>query len=202
MFLSVGSHAALVTYQITGTVTAVDPALAGTFSTNQTLNGSFTFDSSASGFLAGTEASGFRDHFTGLTSLVMNVGPYTAASGTPGLITVANNWFGSDGLTMSQTLVGTPINGNAPLGFVNLSDSTQTAFSSTQLNSVGDFSTWLSSPGHGGFWYLSFNNGGGSPRIQGNLTSIFAVPEVGTLPLAAAGLVALAAFVRLRRRPT
>jgi len=201
LWLSWGAaHAALITYDFTGTVDTVSDlggVLSGTFNTTQTLSGSFTYQDTTTGFLSGSETAGFRDYYGGITDLTMSVGSYAATGPlvATSLLQVANNWFGSDRFILDGRMTGTQINGFSPLGLLSLGDSSATAFADTQLGNVGDLTDWMSGSGHTGFWYLAFSSGGGAPRISGSLTTItrraVATPEPATWMLLVLGIAGL-----------
>lgn len=196
-----------ITYNFTGTVTSVSPSLSGTFNTSQTLSGSFTYDSTTVGTLFGSDASGISNYAGGLTNFVMTVGSYTASppfgADITNLVQVVNNLGGGwgDVFTVGARLTGTQLNGFNPIGFIQLQDTSQGAFSNTQLVDIGNLTGWTNQPGRTSQWYLAFSQGGDEPKISGTLTSISqvtAVPEPSSLALLGIGFAVVGICTRRR----
>lgn len=203
------ASASPVTYVFTGTVTSVDPGLAATFNTSQTLSGSFTYESATPGVFYGSPASGFSNYYGALSDFRMTIGSYTA---TPPFghdsfsgVQVANNWSVSgDRFNVGARLSGVPFYGFNPYGALFLEDPSNSEFTNTELASVGDLSGWPSRSAHYGWWYLAFSYDGSSPRVDGRLTSITraGIPEPSqlTLLLTAGALVLVARKLRVQSR--
>ncbi len=123
------ARATLITYNFSGTVDTVDPALASTFSTGQTLTGSYTFDSTIAATGTSTSASAV---FDALTSVSFTVGSYSASSTATQEIQVENGATDtyavvsrkSDGLNGAD-VAGLPLS----LFTIRLDDSSGTVFS-------------------------------------------------------------------------
>ncbi len=89
-----GSHAALITFQFEGNVLAVSPFLSPPFSTSNTFQGSYTFDSVTPDGTPSTQAGNYL-----ITKASVTLGGNTysanmAPTVTPPLITVISNSFG------------------------------------------------------------------------------------------------------------
>jgi hypothetical protein len=199
LLTTVPVQAGLITYTFTGSVLSVDPALAGTFNTSQTLTGTFTYDDSAAGTLTGTQSSGVSSYFTALTAFVMTVGPYTATLGSLQRLNVGNNISSEDFVGLSSGMSGPSIGGNPPVGSLLFDDPTELLLSDTLLTDIGNLGSWPLSTGPS-VWQLSFGPGAGPPELSGWLTSATlssATPEPSTFVLFSA---ALAVFARRMAR--
>ena len=211
IMLSSFAQAAPITYNFTGKVDSVSPALSGTFNTSQTMSGSFTYESTNPGVLCSgcSESNGYSDYYGAVKNFTMTIGGYTAQPpfGTPPStkstadLQISNDWFGYDRFGIASVLAGTQFNGFNPLAFLSLEGATTAAFSSTSLLNVGDLS------GLSGFFYLAFSSGGGDPRVLGTLTSISkmssppvnpptGVPAPGVLILMVSGLAMMSCIRR------
>jgi hypothetical protein len=171
-----------ITYTFAGTVFEVDEALAGAFQLAQTIQGSFTYESTTPGVLYGSENLGFRDYSDAATAFEIAVGQYSAARPLGNnLLQVANNWGAVpvDLFIVSARLDGAQFNGYLPVVLLGLEDAGATAFVDTLLDDVGDLSDWTEVPNHSGMGYMAFSVGGGSPRIVFQITSISRVTPVG-----------------------
>ena len=182
-----------IAYSFTGTVNAVDDTacdgcLSSTFNTSMTLSGLFAYNGNTPGTLNGTEANGFSNYNNALTAFVMKVGGYTASPPftAPDVIDLqVANAFAIDRFIVANRLTGANFNGQPPLGFVALEDTSQTAFSDTQLTNVGDLTDWvvpglIPPPGHSAEWYLAFSSSGVPPSISGTITSVSGIREWST----------------------
>jgi hypothetical protein len=198
-----------ITFYFTGNVIAVDLPLAGTFNTAQILTGSYTFDPSTMADLNLADP----DHgiYEPLTALEFTIGGYTGTLGGPVLgansIRVSNDdllgpIFGDVYFVNKRFPSGPSVAGMAPDQFVvGLVDSGASIFDSDALP--------LTPPDLSSFdirrWQLEFlDAAGGKLRVAGQITSLEAVPEPGTLFLLGSGLLGLARYGRkkFRRSPS
>ena len=79
LMASAAVEAAPVTLTFTGTVGSVDPGLSSQFANNQTISGSYTFESTTAAVAGSTSAV---SQFNALTALNFDLGGYTG--GIPG----------------------------------------------------------------------------------------------------------------------
>lgn len=198
---SAPSRADLITFSFAGTVDSVDPALAGTFSTGQTLTGTYTFQSTTPA-RAGSNST--FAVFDALTHLNFALGSYAATSSGAPEIQVDNNpplpdhdryavlSRASDGLT-GPAVAGMNLDS---FGF-RLDDSTDTVFSDalilpTSLN-LSDFDNRR--------FFIFFTDGTSPSIVSGTITALSSVPEPSSLALAGiGGLSGLGLWWRSRRR--
>jgi len=190
------TEAVPITFQTSGTVVSVDPALAGTFSAGNTLSLLYTFESTTPP-RAGSTA--FSAVFDALKSLSFSISGYGASStGAREIQTDVSPSGINDRYTLvsraSEGLTGAPVGGNALTEFRMLLDhSPGTVFSNAQnlptdsqsLNTFEDKN-----------FFIVF----GSPQVSGNLTDFRLVPAPGSLLLLGSGLVGLMALYWRRQR--
>lgn len=176
--------AAPVTFSFTGAVSHVDTGLFPNFNAGQTLSGSYTFESTTSPSPSGNRYNGAITAFNG------TLGSYSAVLNTAesNFIAVTNN-PGFDRYIVSAPLTPVPAVSGLSLRFrMELIDPSGTVFTNTALPttppSLSSFAT--------NRWRLVFDDGTGTARIRGVLTSLTAVPLPAAVILFGAGLVALA----------
>ena len=186
-----------ITFNFTGTVTGVDSSLSPTFSTGQTLTGSYTFESTTPP-RAGSDSS--FAVYDALTAVNFSIGSYSASSTAAPEIQIdnapgaPNDRYGlvsraSDGLT------GPAVNGNTLGAFLFRLDDVNNAVFSTALSlptslSLQDFTS--------NSFFVFF----GDFSITGTLNSLSSaapVPEPSTFFLLGAGLSGIG-FLRRRFR--
>ena len=210
------AQAAPITFDFGGTVTSVDPALAGSFAVSQSLTGSFTYESTSL-----PSSPGGGNYFTALTALSFTVGTYSASFlgplpppsqdlkisviNLPGLDIFNVSAVTTDGLT------GPPAAGFAFSGFFfSLQDNTGTVFSSTALPT----SLSLSSFDFPVFTLEFLDLDDNEFAVEGTVTSLTLVPPTGggnggnggappipepsTVVLLGSGLAGLAVWKRRR----
>jgi hypothetical protein len=159
--------AAPIIFAFTGNVTHVDPALAGTFNTSQSLWGYYIFESTT----PDTDLDPSEGNYVALVELPVIVGSYSATwNGAAGGISVLNGAT-VDGYEVNATLGGLDVGSFA----ITLQDSSKTAFSSDALPQAIDLSMF----GDVHRWELLFVSSLGF--VKGELTSL---EEVKQIPLA------------------
>jgi len=175
--------ATLVTFNFTGTVDTVGSNLSGTFSTGQTLTGSYTYDSTK---LDSNPSPTIGTYAGPIQTMAFNIGSYSATLGAGGNSIKIQNLGGFDSYTSTASFLGSSVNGNAPSFFeINLKDSSHTAFSNDSLPttppSLSSFDTKT--------FRLVFGNGLNPNNIVSGVLT--AVPLPAAVILFGAGLVAL-----------
>jgi hypothetical protein len=177
-----------ITIQFTGTVLAVDPALAGTFAPGQTLTGSYTFESLTAPRAGSTSTFAV---FDALTAFNFSIGSYSASSTGAPEIQVDNDPPAPDsdryGLVSraSDGLTGPAVNGLALDAFaLRLDDSTNTVFTDALILPTDiSLSTFDSDS------FFVFFQGA---VVFGDITSISSsVPEPATVALFGLGALGL-----------
>ncbi len=195
VFFANVSEAAQIMANFEGIITDVDTPLAGTFSINQTISGSFVYDTS----VPFADFGNSRSYYTAIVDINFTVGGQTGSRIGPELITIDN----TDTLD-SLNVYGRPTNAMPGIaGFegrffgITLVDSTGSAFDNldlpTELSSL-EFTLrlwqWnfaIPKPEGGETWY----------QIRGNLSSLNApIPEPSTMLLLGSGLLGLAGYGR------
>jgi hypothetical protein len=180
------ANAALITFNFTGTVTAVGSNLGGTttFSNGQTLTGSYTFNSATADSNGGPTIGTYNGT---ISNLVVNIGSYSATLGAGTNFIQVKNLPTSDSYTMQAPFSGATVNGHTPQLFgISLVDPTHTAFGNDHLPTTA--------PNLGSFATKDFRlvfNGGPTATVSGVLTSLTAVPLPAAVILFGAGLIAL-----------
>jgi hypothetical protein len=178
------AEAELVSFAFEGVVTNVNPAQGDMFDTSQVLSGSYTFESTSSGF---PTALGYVGYDT-IVAATVTLGPFTGTFspgyggtlfGGSGLILVGNDTYGgSDVYGVDIGLVGTDVLGVPAFEFFfELVDPTAMVFNSAEL--------LTSPPALSSFSSTSFYLGGPAVSLPeeavgyialGNLTSLSVTP--------------------------
>lgn len=177
--------AAPVTFSFVGDVTSVHPDLGSTFSTSQTLTGSYTFDPATVG---DSNPNGNIGRYNGaITNLNVTIGSYTATLGNSGSNFIEIRNLASERYEVRAPLTGPLVGGFSPLRFrIELINGTG-AFSSDELTATP--------PSLNAFvidrFRLVFEDGNGTARVRGSLTALTAVSLPAAFLLFGAGLVAL-----------
>jgi hypothetical protein len=205
--LPANASASPITFTFNGTVTTVNPLLAGTFNIGDSLTGSLTYDSA----LLDSNANPNVGQYAPLSSLGFTVGSYTAAfvNGS-GFVTVTNGAPIPDQLGLRGDVTGATVNGFKPFNLqLSLVDSTGLVFSGDTLHLAFSTSQFTSSQ-----FFFSFTNradpndlsspGTNFTGVQGTFsgsTGVAAtVPEPATFTLLVGGLGAITPWLRKKRR--
>ncbi len=107
------AQAALVTYNFEGNVGNIQGS-ANPFSIGQTMNGSFTYDTSTAPSLLDSVNGQYNG---AVTHLSLSVGSYSVTSATGNINIVNNNGLLGDGFSISSPVTGVPLNGSNPVTF-------------------------------------------------------------------------------------
>jgi hypothetical protein len=203
LMASAAVEAAPVTFTFTGTVELVDSGLTSQFAKDQTISGSYTFESTTAAVTGSTPAVA---QFDALTALNFNLAGYTGGipggTGVPAIL-MNNGIGGQDGYgvlsTASTGLTGANVGGFSLLNFalVLIDDTGQVFSDALTLPGTVDLTSFSTVR-----FALTFGNGDVTQQVNGELTSLSSpsqvpVPEPCTLALLGAGLIGFA--VRLRR---
>jgi len=189
-----------------GNVTFVDPPLAGTFNTAQTLWGYYIFESTT----PDNDPNSASGVYPALTDLSATVGSYTATWDGQGGGIIVRNGSTNDSYQPNASLSGPIVDGFDPSVFlIVLQDNSKTAFSSDALPSSLDLSLF----GDVNRWELHFSNPTNffdpNAFMYGELTSLQLVkevpgppvPEPSTAMLLLAAIPILAAVRRSKTKP-
>ena len=201
------ANALPITFEFSGTVTTVNPALAGVFSVGQSFSGSYTFESTAPD-ADGTAVFGTYENVSAFT-FNYGGGAYVGST-APGVgsqsgrITVGNDepavlfpdTYRVLAFEAIETVNGPDIGAfSVVAALLFMGDPTGTAFGSDALP--------LTPPPLSGFtvseFSLGFNNGQVDVAVLGTITSFNQVPEPATLALFGIGLAGLGLAARRRR---
>lgn len=193
------TQAALVTYSFEGNVGVIQ-GRTNPFSIGQTVNGSFTYDTSTAPSLLDSVNGQYNG---AVTHLSLFVGSYSVTSATGNINVVNNNGLAGDGFTMSSPVTGVSLNGSNPVTFsFGLQDFAGLALDSPALSSLPPFSAFGSS-----LFHLTFTDDPPLPQIPnrfsitGNIASVTPVPLPAAAVLFPTALSLLAiAYPRLRKR--
>ena len=195
-FFSASVSAATVSYQFTGIVTGVAPALIGGFDINEILVGRFDVDT------LGTQQA-TRTIYQA-TNLAISIGGKYVLTGTSGSMIITNDMgLGGtlpDGITVyfsnsaAPTVFGGPVNGASPGYFdIQLDWFGNGPLSTQALPLVVPVNT-------GEFDRSNINFPSDSERLSYKLTSMSAVPVPAAIWLFATGLIGLLGVTRRRMR--
>lgn len=196
------TNAAIVTLNFSGTVTSVDASLAPTFSVGQTLNGSYSFDTTT---VARAGSNSTSAVFDALTAFNFSIGAYAASSVGAPEIQVEDDPPGTfvDRYALvsraSDGLSGAAVNGNALIFFgFRMDDSTNTAITNALVLPTNPS---LSSFDSNSFFIL-FGDPGSPVVVDGTLTSLTnaAIPEPATIAIWSLGVLSCTFGAARRRR--
>jgi hypothetical protein len=200
--------AAPITFNFSGTATAVNALATGTFAVGDSLSGSLTYDST----LTDSNVSPADGRYAPLSSLTFTIGTYTATFVTgSGYVDVINGPPGSDQLGFRGDVTGTTVNGFKPFNLqIGLTDSTGSVFGTDALPLSFDTDQFTLSR-----FFFQFSNkadpndpsspGATGTFVQGTLSgsavdAAVPAPEPATLTLLGLGLAGIALRLRRKRR--
>jgi hypothetical protein len=205
LMASAAVEAAPVTFTFTGTVELVDSGLSSQFAKDQTISGSYTFESTTAAVAGSTSAVAA---FNALTALNFDLGGYTGGipggAGIPAIL-INNGIGGQDGYgvlsTANNGLTGANVGGFSLLSFalVLIDDTGQVFSDALTLPGTVDLTSFSTVQ-----FALTFGNGDVTQLVNGELTSLSPslipeipeIPEPCTLALLGSGLIGFA----VRRR--
>jgi hypothetical protein len=196
----VSASATSITYNFTGTVDAVDPALASEFAIGDTLTGSYTFESTTAARAGSNSNSAV---FDALTSLQFQIGSYFASSLASPEIQVDNDpgagFHDRYGVLSraSEGLTGPSVGGAALDAFsFRLDDATDTVFSDALILPT---SLALPSFTSTAFFLFFVDDERRLSIVSGSLNTLDQTPLPAALPLFASALAAIGAIGWRRR---
>ena len=195
-FFSASVSAATVSYQFTGIVTGVAPALIGGFDIDEILVGRFDIDTSGTQQVIGTIYQA--------TNLTISIGGNYVLTGTSGSMIVTNDMdlggTSLDGVTVyfnnssAPTVFGEPVNGAFPGYFdIQLDWFGNGPLSTQALPFIVPVDT-------GELDRSNINFPSDSERLSYKLTSMSAVPVPAAIWLFATGLIGLLGVTRRRMK--
>jgi len=182
----VAAKAAPVTFAFSGTVTAVDAALAGEFSLGESVVGSYTFESTTPDADPGDPTLGIYDNAITAFSATFG-GDYTVTQGLDNDISVANGPPGNDVYQVFLTNPTAPTVAGLSLGalFLGIGDIDSNVFNSDSLPltppDLAEFESIIAGQ--------IFLDSPGNQTLDFQLTSLTLVPEPSTLAAAALALM-------------
>lgn len=190
--------AAPVAFSFTGVVTNVQPSLTPPFFTATLLTDSYTFEDSTGDSRPGYSNRGL--YYGAITALDVHLGLYTATLGISG-----TNFIDIQNLSVDQydqydlqaplfgspvVPPGLPVNKLSPLRFrIELRDPNSGLVSEDLLHKTPPSISSLATTDR--VWRVVFEDSSGGARVQGNLTTLTAVPLPAAVILFGAGFVAL-----------
>lgn len=187
--------AAPVAFSFTGVVTNVQPSLNPPFTTATLLTGSYTFEDSTGDSRPGYSNRGL--YYGAITALDAHLGLYTATLGISGTNFINIQNLSVDQYELQAPLFGSsvvppglPVNKFSPLRFrIELRDPNSGLVSEDLLHTTPPSISSLATTDR--VWRIEFEDRNGGARVQGNLTTLTAVPLPAAVILIGTGLVAL-----------
>lgn len=197
LLAATGAQAEVLTFQFTGTIQTVDPALASSFAIGQAVSGSFSYDTTTPGLIQASGQVGV--YYGAVTSAGLTAGAMQFSGQPPAqpidYVLVEDDYYNRDGVRMYRSVAGPLVQGLTPTQlYIQLWDPSMTAWTGVALPQSLTMQAL-------GTTYFALSFGTPSRFVTGTFDSLTSpVPEAPVSLMMGVGLAAMAAAYRRRSR--